>query len=130
VDVSGYVPGQRVLAGRVYRRIPNLPTHFDYETGRPRLPAFVPRPQDRGALSAHLDAYEADAALAIPRLAAFGLCALEVEDMQARTAGQVWVEFAPTRASRSHIRIHGCADPEIQAILAELAEMIHLPMLP
>lgn len=130
MDLSGYAPGQRIRAGRVYRRIPNLPTHFDYETGRPRLPAFMPRPQDNGALSAHRDFGEAEAALKQQRLSGFGLCALDVAEMEARTAGKVWVEFAPTRPSRSHVRIYGCDAPEVQAVLADLAEMVHSPRWP
>jgi hypothetical protein len=126
VDLSSFTPGHEVTRGTVYRRIPNREDYFDHDEGLPDLAAFVPRPQDNNALSAHLDKDEAEAALKGP-LAGFGLCALDIGAMKDATAGRVTVEFFPTPNGRSHVRIHGCTDDEVRAILIALAEVLREP---
>jgi len=131
VDLSAYEPGQEVTRGTVYRRIPNWEGFFDYEEDVPDLAVFTPRPQDQGALSAHLDQNEVLKALASPRHAGFGLLRLDIETMKRETAGRIRVEFDPRGlGSRSHVRIHGCTDDEIRALLANLAEVVHPPEQP
>jgi hypothetical protein len=127
VDLSSYAPGQEVTRGIVYRRIPNREEYFDHDEGLPDLAAFIPRPQDGGALSAHLDRDEAEAALTSARHKGFGLCALDIATMKDATAGRVVVEFFPTPRSHSHVRIHGCTGDEVRAILIALAEVIREP---
>jgi hypothetical protein len=127
VDLSSLTPGREVTRGVVYRRIPNREGYFDHDEGLPDLAAFVPRPQDNQALSAHLDKEEAEAALASPALAGFGLCELDIGAMKDATAGRVTVEFFPTPNGRSHVRIHGCTDDEVRAILIALANVIREP---
>ena len=82
------------------------------------------------ALSADLDVRGMAASLEQPQHAGFGICELDIERMKAATGGRVWVEFAPTRHSPSHVRIHGCAAPEVEVIRVILAEMVHIPTRP
>jgi hypothetical protein len=123
-------PGQIITSGTVYRCIPNWEGYFDYDDGVPELVLFVPRRQDDMALSAHLDEQEATRALQQPRLAGFGLCALDIETMTRVTAARVRVVAARSESARSHVRILGATDSEIRALLASIAKVIRAPKAP
>ena len=120
-----YAPGDEVPEGRVYRRIPNYGTYFDYDNEMVHVSLFVPRPQDKGVLSAFLGREDAIASLTLPLHEGFGLCALDVATMRALTDDQARIEFAPTAGpfGATHVRILGCAIEEVRDILALIAEV-------
>jgi hypothetical protein len=107
----------------LFRRIPNWDGYFDYDSMRPEVAAFVPRPQDEGALSADLKINEAMAALSNPKLKGFGICAIDVVTISAQCGPEVWVEAT----GPSHVRIHGCSDPHVQAALSRIATVLRPP---
>jgi hypothetical protein len=110
----------------VYRRITNFPGHFDHDSGKPDLAAFAPNARAPGVISADLDIDAIVASLEQPPHAGFGFCALDIARMANETSGRAWVEYAPA-GSETHVRIHGCADLAVQAILADVAEVIQPP---
>jgi hypothetical protein len=127
VNPSSYSPGERIPSGLVYRRITDRPGHFDSETGKPDLAAFQEHRLTPDCISADLNAEEIIASLKLPQNAGFGMCVLDIERMAVDTDGRAWVEFTPRRenhGSPTHVSIHGCASIEVQAILADLAEMV------
>jgi hypothetical protein len=126
VTAPSYSPGDRLPSGKVYRRIPNWKTHFDFETGKPDLASFQEHPQTPNCISADLNSEEIVGSLNDRRHTGFGMCVLDIERMAAETGDRAWVEFTPRDppGSPTHVSIHGCGDAEVQAILADLAEMV------
>ena len=120
-----YAPGDEVREGRVYRRIPNYGTYFDYENEMVHVSLFVPRPRDKGVLSAFLNRADAIASLECPEHAGFGLCGLEIAAMRELTAEQARIEFAPTLSpfGASHVKILGCLVEEVREALSLIAEV-------
>jgi len=107
----------------VYRRIPNYGTYFDYDNELVHVSLFVPRPKDKGVLSALLSRADAIASLDLPRHEGFGLCVLDIAEMRAMTDEQARIEFAPTPGplGTSHVKIMGCLVEEVREILALIA---------
>lgn len=128
-----YADGEEITEDQVYRRIPDLRTHFDYELGAALLAAFKPRPQDNGALSAYLKGYiTPEEARINPRRPAdqsFGLCELDVAAIRETTNGAVRVIYKPTSGAHghAHVQVLGCEDEAIQHQLALLAVVIRRP---
>ena len=118
-----YAPGDDVPEGRVYRRIPNYGTYFDYDNEMVHVSLFVPRPRDKGFLSAFLNRADAIASLELPQHDGFGLCVLDIATMRALTDEQARIEFAPTPwpLGASHVKIIGCMVEEVREILALIA---------
>jgi hypothetical protein len=125
VHLSRYRRGDDIAGGIVFRRVPNWSGYYDHAARQPRRVAFEPRPQDNGALSAHLSEDEAKAVLS--KRKGFGLVSLDIEQMKAGTSGKVRVEYFPT-ALNSHVRVWGCdGDIEVQEALAALATTLIPP---
>jgi hypothetical protein len=111
--------------GTVYRRIPNYPTYFDPDSGRPERAAFEPRAQDKNGLSVDLVRDVAEQALKQPRHEGFGLCSLNIADIVRVTNGVARIKKPPP--GQSHVRIENCSSEEVQLALAEIAK-IEIPL--
>ena len=112
---------EELTDGTVYRRIPNWPTYYDQDSGRPERITFEPRPQDRGALSADLNREVAERALKQQRHEGFGLCSLAIPEIKRVTNGVARVNKPP--AGESHVRIENCDSEDVQLALALIAKV-------
>lgn len=127
--------GDEILAGRLFRRIPNYKNRFDVRTGRPLIGAFRTRATDARELSAHLEGFVSQerifaVMLNHSMLRPFGLCALDVATIRFRTEGRIRVIYRPDsddpQLGHAHVVLTNCGD-EIQHILAGLAQFITAP---
>lgn len=136
VATPPYADGQEITEGKVYRRIPAWATHFNYETQRPTIFAFMPRPQDRGAVSVLLaDRATQEEARRNPQKRdddSNGLCKLDIARVREATGGAVSFRYAPTKGQlgHAHVRIYGCGDGLVAIIVADLAEGVIPPRSP
>ncbi len=110
----------------MYRRIPDKPSYF--AAGRPTYLAFMPRPQDHGAVSLALKSMvteeEARTNPRDPGDTTFGLCELDVAETREMTGGVVSFWQKP---AESHVQMRGCADEVTAAFIASLSRVIRPP---
>ncbi len=124
---------QEITEGKVYRRIPAWATHFNYETQRPTIFAFMPRPLDRGAVSLLLaDRVTQEEARRNPQKPndnSNGLCELDIAKVRKATGGAVSFRYAPTKGQLgdAHVRMYGCGDGLLAIIVANSAEGVIPP---
>ena len=116
---------EELVTGTVYRRIPDWPNYIDHASGKPRFIAFTPRPNDRGATSMLLKGMvrEEDARTNFGKLTGrpFGLCEVDIAEALRETSGMVscW-----RRRGHYHVRLYGCADDAVAAIIASIAKVV------
>jgi hypothetical protein len=129
-------PGDEILAGRLFRRIPNRRNRFDAVTHRPLIGAFRPRAVDKGDLSVHLEELASQETVlammaADPLLRFFGLCAFDVAAVRGELAGRSRVIYQPdatdAQLGHAHVVVTNLEDDALQAVLLRHARVLVEP---